>query len=244
MKRRTKKKSNRSSIVIIVVLLASAALLSSSMRTNEDESLSNSLNKSVGTTLSPYLFKDAMTTLFWVGESAGPDNAGIANDESFWDDSWQEHFGGYDDPLRRCGSRPCAFEPYENAFYVALPYADYKDGKLKTNAKDVPWFFSPTLENPLLKNRWVEVRNGESICYGQWEDVGPNEEDDFAYVFGTAAKPKNTFGEKAGLDVSPALFMCLGLRDNGVTVWRFIDEKNVPDGPWKIVVTKSRINWD
>jgi hypothetical protein len=169
-------------------------------------------------------FKTATTTVFWVGEGAGPDNDFIANDQSYWDEAWQAHYGGIDDPICRTGYRPCAFVPNENPFYIALPYAG-KGGE------------------PLLKNRWVEVQLGNTSCYGQWEDVGPNNEEDFAYVFGDSDTPVNTFGEKAGLDVSPALRDCLGMHGNAVTVWRLVDTADVPDGPWKTVVTTSPVSW-
>lgn len=171
-------------------------------------------------------YKHVVTTLFWVGEEADASNDFIANDRSYWDAQWEER------------------APKENPYYVALPYGEFTQEAgatvLKESAWRVPWFGKD--EKPLLKNRWVEVVYEGRRCYGQWEDVGPSESDDFAYVFGDAA-PKNTFGARAGLDVSPALFECLGLRDNAVTGWRFVDEEEVPEGPWKRVITTSPLDW-
>jgi hypothetical protein len=79
-------------------------------------------------------------------------------------------------------------------------------------------------------------------CYGQWEDVGPFESDDFNYVFGFS-KPINVNLAHAGLDVSPALWHCLGMSRNDFTRWSFDDAANVPAGPWKDIVTTSEISW-
>lgn len=189
--------------------------------------------------LSPW--KSTMTTLFWVGERADADNAFITNTESYWDEKWEAHYGGNDDPNCRTGYLPCAFKPKENPFYFALPYAEYDpQGALKASAKALPWYGKDEL--PLLKNRWIAVKHGNAVCYAQWEDVGPNGEDDFAYVF-KGGVPVNTFGEHAGLDISPALWKCLQMSDNGVTDWAFVDGAVVPPGPWKDTVTTSGISW-
>ena len=179
-----------------------------------------------------------------MGEPSTASNAFIPNDISYWDDKWMKHFGGVDDPETRCDFHPCTFAPLENPFYFALPYGEFnmETGTLKDSARQVPWF-SENAPEPLLKNRWIEVKYSDNICYGQWEDVGPNGEDDFVYVFGDAISPINTFGAHAGLDVSPSLWDCLGLSDNDVTSWRFVDSSSVPSGPWKDTVTSSGITW-
>ena len=101
-------------------------------------------------------FKETMTTLFWVGEASGEENAFIPNDQSYWDQDWQDHYGGVDDPERRSGHWPADFKPKENPFYVALPYGEFtRAGKLKRRARDIPWFTDGV--SPLLKNRWVEI---------------------------------------------------------------------------------------
>lgn len=183
--------------------------------------------------------KRAVTTVFWVGEKAGRENDYISNADSAWDRRWKEHFGGEDDSDDRCGYRPCDFVPDENPFYVALPYNDLTDdGERKASARDVPWFDSAHAEKgSILKNRWVAVTYRGTTCYGQWEDVGPGGEDDFAYVFGDAEKPTNTFGERAGLDISPALRDCFDANDVIETKWRFVERVDVPAGPWLTTIT-------
>jgi hypothetical protein len=96
--------------------------------------------------------------------------------------------------------------------------------------------------SPLLKNRWIEILLDGRSCFAQWQDVGPCNEDDFAFVFGNATKPRNTFDAKAGLDVSPAVWHYLGMNDNGLTAWRFVDARDVPAGPWTEIVTTSGNN--
>jgi hypothetical protein len=189
--------------------------------------------------------KKVMTTVFWVGEPSDADNDYIPNDVSAWDGHWQANYGGVDSGVCRKGYLPCTFTPKQNPFYFALPYNDLDaDGKPKPSQKLVPWY-TPTLAAKnlsILKNHWIKVVYGDKTCYAQWEDVGPNEEDDFSYVFGKTA-PKNTFGEKAGLDLSPAMFTCLGLKDNAATYWAFVDEKAVPPGPWRDTETVSGVAW-
>jgi len=189
-------------------------------------------------------YKSATTTYFYVGEPSDASNAFIPNNMSYWDDQWQKHFGGADDPAARCGYRPCAFVPRENPFYLALPYGEFimSTGALKDSARLVPWFSVGSKES-LLKNRWLEIKHKDKTCYGQWEDVGPNGEDDFSYVFGPSSMPVNTFGAHAGLDVSPALWACLGMTDNDVTFWKFVSRSDVPPGSWTETVTTSGVTW-
>lgn len=189
-------------------------------------------------------YKHVLTTKFWVGEEEGPENDYIANDDSYWDIHWVEHYGGVDTPECRNGYLPCGFTPKENPFYIALPYGEYRadSRSLKESVQQIPWF-SSTRTTSLLKNQWIEVTYKSTTCYGQWEDVGPFLIDDFDYVFGDAP-PSNTFGVRAGLDVSPALWDCLGLTTNATTSWRFVDAVDVPEGPWTKVITTSGLNWN
>jgi hypothetical protein len=175
------------------------------------------------------------TTIFWVGEKADADNGGIPNLASAWDDDWQRHFGGLDDPRHRAGYRPAAFAPRENAFYAALPYNDY-DGKGRRKrdaAKRCPHG---------CKNRWIRVIHGRKVAYAQWEDVGPFGEDDVAYVFGNH-RPRSRINRHAGLDVSPAVRDYLGLDDIDTTAWQFVSAAAVPRGPWSTTVTTRRVTW-
>jgi hypothetical protein len=183
-------------------------------------------------------FKNTMTTIFWVGENANDDNGFIHNHASYWDPNWVKSFGGVDSPKKRRGFFPAGFTPKENPFYAALPFAEVDaNGKLKAAAKKIPGFGKGG--KPLTKNRWIEIRYKGKSCFAQWQDVGPFGEDDFDWVFGSAKKPKNTQGLKAGLDISPAAAEYLGMSDSDKTEWRFVDDKEVPDGPWKAVVTRS-----
>jgi len=93
------------------------------------------------------------------------------------------------------------------------------------------------------KNRWIRVQHGDSVCYAQWEDVGPFETDDLPYVFGDAP-PKNPHNGGAGIDLSPACFSYLGMSGGGLVSWRFVAFRDVPDGPWKTVITTSEPSWE
>jgi hypothetical protein len=181
-----------------------------------------------------------------VGEPSDEDNHFIPNKSSAWDEEWMKRYGGPDDPSKRNGYKPSEFTPKENPFYYALPYNDFdSDGERKGKVKDiVPWFKSGNWgdEDSVLKNRWIEIKKGNKKAYAQWEDVGPFGESDYEYVFGRA-NPKSKSNDNAGLDVSPAVKDYLGLKDIDKTSWRFVEEKDVPSGPWKEVITKSQVNW-
>ena len=184
------------------------------------------------------LHSDVTATVFWVGEPATADNDQIANAASYWDADWQRHFGGFDDPERRAdgGRRPAAFEPRENPFYVALPYGELTGtDAVKPDVGQVPWYDGQQLsrDRSILKNRWVEVRAGDRTAYAQWQDVGPFNEDDPAYVFGDAPPEE----ARAGIDLSPATAAAIGLDGRGQVSWRFVRAADVPDGPWRRVVT-------
>jgi hypothetical protein len=193
-----------------------------------------------------YLEHRCVATEFWCGEDAAADNDFISNVPSAWCDDWVESFGGVDDPHHRDGYLPAGFQPKENPFYVALPYGDYDDEGVRPNVSRIPWHKAGPDDYPengsLLKNRWVEVRHRGRTAYGQWEDVGPNEEDDPDFVFG-AAEPKNTFGERAGIDLSPALCQYLGIDGSGNVVWRFVEADDVPRGPWSEITTITGPHW-
>ncbi len=182
-----------------------------------------------------------VTTVFWAGESAGDDNSYIANAASAWDEQWEQHYGGVDDPDARSGYLPAAFTPNENPFYFALPYSDITDSsRRRATAKSCPNSNNTSLLNySWCKNAWIAVQFGSKIVYAQWEDVGPYQSNDFDYVFGTS-KPKNRVDVGAGLDISPAVRDYLGVGDVSRTSWRFVAADKVPAGPWKQIVTSSR----
>lgn len=192
------------------------------------------------------LHKNISTTYFWVGEEAGADNKNISNLPSAWDEDWAKHFGGVDTPDKRSGFFPAKFTPKENPFYFALPYNDFDDNgnRKKEIASVVPWASAiDWKENQsVLKNQWIKIIKGNAVAYAQWQDVGPFKEDDAAYVFGQAL-PKSKINNHAGLDVSPAVRDMLGLSDIDTADWQFVPANQVPDGPWKKVVTTSQVYW-
>jgi hypothetical protein len=189
--------------------------------------------------------------VFWVGEPQG-NGSSEDNAISAWDDTWEADYGGYDDYQNRNGYYPAGFIPKENPFYLDLPYNDFNDnGDRKSNALQVvSWASTQTWQDneSMMKNQWVKITKDGTTCYGQIEDSGPYQYNDYAYVFGiNDPRPKSTTANNAGMDVSPALRDCLhfsGLNnvDNKVD-WQFIKSTDVPNGPWKDIVTTSQINW-
>lgn len=193
-----------------------------------------------------FLHKNIVTTIFWVGEKPGFQNNFIANFSSAWDKDWKNSFGGKDDPHERDGLLPEDFTPRENPFYFALPYNDFdRNGNRKQEIfEKAPWSKEKKWngDKSLCKNRWIRIIKDGRSAYAQWEDVGPFREDDSGYVFGDSL-PANEKGARAGLDVSPATRDYLGLGEVSIVDWQFVDEEDVPDGPWKKIITESQINW-
>ena len=179
-----------------------------------------------------------VTTTFWVGESAGQNNP-VHNHSSSWDINWAQSFGGFDNPNpeARRNFIPVGFIPRQNPFYIALPYNDVTRGTTKPEAKVViPWFKDTFVREGLTvcRDRWVAVRNSSGkVCYAQWSDCGPFRTDHWQYVFGNE-KPKPNLNNGAGLDISPAVRDFLGLKGTDVTDWKFVDDKDVPKGPWAL----------
>ncbi len=181
---------------------------------------------------------DIVTTVFWIGELPTQNNP-VPNTVSAWDKKWTSNFGGYDDPdpKSREGYLPKKFLPGQNPFYFALPYNDISRIGTKASAKNIPWYEEAFYRDgrTIVKGRWIAIRKGDKVCYAQWEDVGPFETDDWDYVFGDA-RPRTKGNKGAGLDVSPAVRDYLDFGDGYGTVdWRFVDEREVPEGPWKLL---------
>jgi hypothetical protein len=177
-----------------------------------------------------------VTTVFWIGEPAGPNNP-VSNVRSSWDVNWTTNYGGYDPPetLNRRDYIPVAFVPRQNPFYVALPYNDMSNGEFKPEVPlIIPWFTQAHAApgQSLCKDHWLAIRKGNRICYAQWEDCGPFRTDNFQYVFGNERPEPNANGG-AGLDVSPAVRDYLGLAPTDVTDWQFVEVRDVPPGPWR-----------
>lgn len=192
------------------------------------------------------IHQNVVTTYFWVGEPADADNSYNDNLSSAWDDNWTSNYGGVDDPNRRNGYLPSGFVPKENPFYFALPYNDFNDdGTRKDNAYDVVYWSAEKKtwndSESMVKNRWIEITKGNKTAYAQWEDAGPFVYDDSDYVFGNS-RPANTLNHNAGLDVSPAVKDYIDLQHGkNVVSWRFVDFRDVSDGPWKDIITTSQV---
>lgn len=176
-----------------------------------------------------------VTTVFWVGERPTANNP-VPNYKSSWDPRWAQNYGGLDspEPASRKNFIPVRFVPRQNPFYIALPYNDVTRGTTKPEArKAIPWF-KQAFERPgksVLKGRWIAVRRGNRICYAQWEDCGPFRTDHWQYVFGNQ-RPLPNLNQGAGLDVSPAVRDYLGMRSKDVCDWKFVEARDVPQGPW------------
>ncbi len=181
-----------------------------------------------------------VTTIFWVGESASQNNP-VHNFSSSWDRDWHLNFGGYDNPdpasrrrLPEGGTIPGKFLPQQNPFYFALPYNDVTTGSHKPEARTViPWFRQVFERDgqTVLRDRWIAIRKGNRICYGQWSDCGPFRTDHWQYVFGNA-RPLPNLNKGAALDVSPAIRDYLGLGSLDVVDWKFVEFRDIPSGPW------------
>ncbi len=177
-----------------------------------------------------------VTTTFWVGESASQNNP-VHNRSSSWDADWGLNYGGYDDPnpAGRSGFIPAKFIPRQNPFYYALPYNDTTRGQTKPEAREViPWFKQAFERGgkSVCRDRWIAIRgrNGK-VCYAQWSDCGPFRTDHWQYVFGND-RPKPNLNKGAGLDVSPAVRDYLGMAPTDITDWKFVEFRDVPNGPW------------
>jgi len=176
-----------------------------------------------------------ITTIFWIGERPRGNNP-VPNARSSWDKYWYYNYGGYDtpDPGSRRNFIPINFVPRQNPFYVALPYNDVEHGHTKYEAREViPWFKQAFVRDgqTVLKNRWIEVRHANRVCYAQWEDCGPFRTDHWQYVFGNE-RPRPNLNQGAGLDVSPAVRDYLGLGIKDPCDWKFVEFREVPPGPW------------
>ncbi|MCM3614825.1 hypothetical protein M3672_10300 [Microbacterium enclense] len=206
---------------------------------------------------------DIVATTFWVGEVFDPGAPDGSQRVSTYDSDWLGSYGGCDgiEADGECRTEPRTAEadyfptrmtPRENPFYLDLPFDDLNDETgFATRGEVVPWaadrLYASAVDDPdisLMKNRWVVLHRDGRVCYGQIQDAGPGEYRDAAYVFGDDdRRPTNTRFNGAGLDVSPALNGCLGFADldgDGDRVdWAFVDDGDVPPGPWTKLVTDS-----
>jgi hypothetical protein len=206
-----------------------------------------------------------VSTTFWVGEIFDPNAADGSQVYSTYDSGWLQSYGGCDGVSRggSCetearsasnGYFPTAKTPRENPFYLDLPFDDIND-RTAFAMRDavVPWAGQEPYAShrgdgnfSYMKNRWVQLRRGDRVCYGQIEDAGPAVYHDAAYVFGSDdARPASREFNGAGMDVSPALTGCLGFPEldgeDAVVDWRFVEASEVPEGPWARLVTTSGV---
>jgi hypothetical protein len=174
---------------------------------------------------SRYPWKLSITaTCFWAGESA-ESGGGVSNYKSAWDSSWSSH------------------APYQNRFYVALPYNDVEGAHTKAEAVRIPWYGAAFVRDgqSIIKDRWVIVRHGGKICYCQVEDCGPFRTDSFNYCFGPD-RPSPNRNQNAGIDLSLAARDYLGMSGMDTVDWRWCDEREVPrSGPWTMRADNNRV---
>lgn len=209
---------------------------------------------------------DIVSTTFWVGEIFDAEAPDGSQRISAYDSDWLESYGGCDgviDDDGRCRTEartvandffPTRMSPRQNPFYLDLPYDDVNDDEaFAARGAVVPWArearYAARVDDrtvSLMKNRWVALHRQGRVCYGQIEDAGPGEYRDHAYVFGLDdRRPDNTRFNGAGLDVSPALNGCLGFTDldgdDDRVDWTFVDDADVPPGPWTKIVTDTPV---
>mgnify|MGYP000439294172 CR=1 FL=1 len=180
--------------------------------------------------------KNITATVFWVGENACPANP-VHNHSSSWDKNWKKSYGGVDHPYKRKGFHPVGFTPKMNPFYIALPYNDIarKGYGHRKEASRVIWWFTQDYKGrakSVCKGKWVAVKFGDKICYAQWEDCGPFFTDDWEYVF-RGKVPKQNRNQNAGIDISPAVRDYLGVKSGEQVSWKFVEELEIVQGPWK-----------
>jgi len=206
-----------------------------------------------------------VATTFWIGEIFDPTASDGSQVISTYDSQWLAHYGGCDGVVVNAmceteprtsanGYFPTQMTPLENPFYLDLPFDDLNDeAAFARRATVIPWAQEPEYAGhetdeafSYMKNRWVQISKDGQTCYGQIQDAGPGEYNDAEYVFGSAdERPLNANFNAAGMDVSPALNGCLGFADaNGQddkVDWRFVDLADVPDGPWRTIITSSQV---
>jgi len=206
---------------------------------------------------------DIVATTFWVGEIFDPEASDGSQELSTYDPDWARSYGGCDgiETARGCeverrtaanGYFPTSMTPRQNPFYLDLPYDDVNDPAGRALRESViPWAgddaYADVVDDrgaSLMKDRWVMLRRGDRVCFGQIEDAGPGRYSDWRYVFSNDdRRPANRRFNGAGMDVSPALNGCLAFTEpNGEddrVDWRFVEADDVPPGPWTRIVTTT-----
>jgi hypothetical protein len=147
-----------------------------------------------------------------------------------WDPHWRQENGGPDDGNDLIGYASGSHASLLNPFYVALPFNDVTNPKLADRWLPEGWIKRSGDKNgvSVCKGRWIEIKNSSGrVCFAQWEDVGPVNTDDAAYVFGP-----NRPEEIRGLIISPAVGKYLGVDSTAILSWRFVDDDDVRPGMW------------
>ena len=222
--------------IILTLILLPQSVVGESVKTSAPKKKSVSETDSKTTSSFP-LRRNIVTTYFWIGQGGTPISA-TTNIKSAWDSFWKKNFGGIDCPDQRKDAKkfreaslPKKFAPTLNPFYVALPFNDIAFPK--KSRKWVYWWdegrFQKDRFESQCKGRWIMIRFNNKVCYAQWEDVGPLRYDHAEYVFGEELPTSHS---RAGLDVSPAVRDYLGLSGLDKTDWKFVEDDQVPYGPW------------
>ena len=222
--------------IVLVILLLPQLVVGESVKPNISKK-KTTVEADSKTTSSFPLRRNIVTTYFWIGQGGTPISA-TTNIKSAWDSFWKKNFGGIDCPDQRKDAKkfreaslPRRFAPTLNPFYVALPFNDIAFPK--KSRKWVYWWdedkFQKARFESQCKGRWIMIRFNNKVCYAQWEDVGPLRYDHAEYVFGDELPTRHS---RAGLDVSPAVRDYLGLSGLDKTDWKFVDDEQVPYGPW------------
>jgi len=223
-------------VVAVLMLVPSQVVIGESVNENFDKKKVAQKEPSKTTSSFP-VKRNIVTTYFWIGQGGTPISA-TTNIKSAWDSFWKKNFGGIDCPDQRKDAKkfreaslPKRFAPTLNPFYVALPFNDIAFPE--KSRKWVYWWdevkFRKGRFESQCKGRWVMIKFNNKVCYAQWEDVGPLRYDHAEYVFG---EERPTRHSKAGLDVSPSVRDYLGLSGLDKTDWKFVEDDQVPYGPW------------
>jgi len=175
------------------------------------------------------------TTMFYIGEGASS-ISNTDNKASSFDANWVDSNRGTDSPNDRNGYASGSHASTVNPFYIALPFNDLVYPDKARMYLPAGWHRPNKDGKPVsaCKDRWVAIKADDGsghICYAQWEDVGPLRYDHAEYVFGSERPDTYT---KAGLDVSPAVYDYLGMKDmkRPMMRWKFVDDEDVPPGVW------------
>jgi len=165
-----------------------------------------------------------------------PWKSGIISSVSFmgnapgWYPRWTQENGGADAHDNLDGYASGSHASTMNPFCVALPFNDVMNPKLALQWVPTGWRKPVRDEksSSFCKDRWLEIKNSTGrVCFAQWEDVGPINTDDAAYVFGP-----NRPAEIRGLTISPAVAKYLGVDSTAILSWRFVDDDDVQPGMW------------